>query len=216
VGERWTLLVVRELLLGPRRYSELLARLEGITTNLLAKRLQELTAAGILEKRALPAPASADAYSLTPAGRELEPAIMELARWGGHFLAEPRKDDRRDLGWALLSMKRRYRGGDGARPFVVELVAGPRRFEVIVGEPHLGVLEKSAERADLRVTSSTESAFFEAFFGAVPVEKLERKGLLRTEGDRALWLRFLTSFAPPPAGSGRGSAAKQKAVLGRA
>ncbi|HEX7668139.1 MAG TPA: helix-turn-helix domain-containing protein, partial [Polyangiaceae bacterium] len=106
VGERWTLLVVRDLLLGPRRYGDLLGSLQGITTNLLAKRLRELTAAGLLEKRKLSPPASGEVYALTEAGLELEPVVMELARWGGRLLAHPRRGDRMDIGWALLSMKR--------------------------------------------------------------------------------------------------------------
>lgn len=101
VGERWTLLIIRELLLGARRYSDLLSSLPGITTNLLADRLKELTAAGIVT----------DGYELTELGAALEPAIMELARWGGRFMDAPKKSDTVDPGWMLLSLKRRYVGG---------------------------------------------------------------------------------------------------------
>src|SRR3954466_9029782 len=83
VGERWTLLIVRNLLLGPRRYSDLLRELPGITTNLLAKRLQELESLGILERVSLPPPAATEAYALTLQGEALEPVVMELGRWGG-------------------------------------------------------------------------------------------------------------------------------------
>lgn len=101
VGERWTLLIIRELLLGTRRYSELLTALPGITTNLLADRLKELSALGLVS----------DGYELTESGAALEPAIMELARWGGRFMDAPRKNDAVDPGWMLLSLKRRYVGG---------------------------------------------------------------------------------------------------------
>ena len=155
VGERWTLLVARNLLLGPKRYSELIEGLPGITTNLLAKRLREMTAFGLIEKR------PKDLYALTQLGATLEPVIMELGRWGGRFLVDPRRDDRRNIGWALISMKRRYLGipssptderrerseppkaaggavapasrGGLRPPFVIELQAGSRRFEVTLG-----------------------------------------------------------------------------------
>jgi len=87
VGERWTLLIVRELLLGPRRYGDLLDTLEGITTNLLAKRLKEMTETGLLEKRHAEPPVAGELYTLTEAGAALEPAIMELGRWGGRSIS---------------------------------------------------------------------------------------------------------------------------------
>lgn len=104
VGERWTLLLVRELLLGRRRYSELLGALPGLTTNLLAARLRTLREQGLLRK-------ADDGYELTDAGADLEPVLMELARFGGRTLASPRRGERLDWGWALLSLKRRYLGG---------------------------------------------------------------------------------------------------------
>src|SRR2546425_8816776 len=82
IGERWTLLLVRELLLGPRRYKDLLEGLSGIGTNLLARRLKELQEAGVIEKRILPAPAGAAGHELTERGPGLEPALIPLARWG--------------------------------------------------------------------------------------------------------------------------------------
>src|SRR5689334_7180685 len=82
VGERWTLLLVRDLILGPRRYGDLLNGLPGLTTNLLASRLKEMEATGLIEKRKLPAPASSVVYQLTKPGKELEPAVMALAAWG--------------------------------------------------------------------------------------------------------------------------------------
>ena len=214
LGERWTLLIVRELLLGPRRYGDLLATLDGITTNLLAKRLQEMSAAAIVQKQALAPPASGEAYVLTESGRALEPVIMELGRWGGRFLMDPRKDDRRNIGWGLISMKRRYLG---SAPFVLELQAGSRRFEVTLGEERLGVAERAAGRADLRVIAADQEPLFDLLFKGIPAEKLEKKGLLRFEGDASFWPRFLAAFAPmKPPGSAAGSGGKEKAVLGRA
>src|SRR3954464_15345772 len=86
VGERWTLLVVRNLLLGPRRYSDLLAELPGLTTNLLAKRLQDLEAAGLVERRDGRASNGAVTYALTERGLALDPVVNELGRWGGALM----------------------------------------------------------------------------------------------------------------------------------
>ena len=89
VGERWALLVVRELLHGPKRYTDLLDHLPGIGTNILAARLKELEAGGIVEKRKLPPPAASTVYELTPTGRELRPVLYELARYGARLMGPP-------------------------------------------------------------------------------------------------------------------------------
>lgn len=194
VGERWTLLIVRDLLLGPRRYGDLLASLDGITTNLLAKRLHEMLEFGLVEKRRLPSPASAEVYALTDAGRALEPVVMELARWGGRLLEHPRRHDKRDIGWALLSMKRRYAGG---LDFIAEVSVGERAFELVLAD-RLGVEEKPSDRAVLRARADDQEVFFDVFFRGVPTRELERQGLLHIEGDRRLWSALTHAFAPPP------------------
>jgi DNA-binding HxlR family transcriptional regulator len=82
VGERWTLLILRELLTGPKRFNDLLASLPGVGTGLLGTRLGRLEEVGLIRRTLLPPPASVRAYALTEAGCELEPAILALARWG--------------------------------------------------------------------------------------------------------------------------------------
>ncbi|MCA9567916.1 MAG: helix-turn-helix transcriptional regulator, partial [Myxococcales bacterium] len=115
VGQRWTLLLVRDLLPGPRRYSDLLDALPGITTNLLADRLRELVSAGLIEKRTLPAPAGSAVYALTPRGQALEDVILALGRFGEQYLVAP-GDDRVDFRWFAVSLRRRFRSDD-PRPF---------------------------------------------------------------------------------------------------
>jgi len=85
VGERWTLLIVRDLVLGPRRFKDLLEGLPGIATNLLAQRLKEMESNGLVERVTLPPPAGSTVYQLTAKGEALEPAIMTLGRWGAQF-----------------------------------------------------------------------------------------------------------------------------------
>ncbi|GLW70558.1 hypothetical protein Kpho02_28570 [Kitasatospora phosalacinea] len=93
VGERWSLLIVRELLGGPRRYTDLHADLPGVSTDILATRLKQLEGEGLVERRRLERPANATVYELTPRGAELRPVLDALARWGGPDLGEPRPTD---------------------------------------------------------------------------------------------------------------------------
>jgi DNA-binding HxlR family transcriptional regulator len=109
VGERWSLLIVRDLLGGPQRYSDLLQRLGSIPTDMLASRLKHLEAEGIVQRSTLPPPAASKVYELTERGRDLEPVIFELSRWGGELLGEPAPDDAFHLSWLGLSLKSRFR-----------------------------------------------------------------------------------------------------------
>src|SRR5919201_1871604 len=93
VGERWSLLIVRELLHGPKRYTDLTNGLPGIGTNILAARLRELEQGGIVQKRRLPPPAASTVYELTPYGAGLKEALYALARWGERTIAPPGPDD---------------------------------------------------------------------------------------------------------------------------
>lgn len=93
VGERWALLIVRDLLVGPKRFSDLQRGLPGIPSNILTARLKELEEAGIVGRRLLPRPSGAIVYELTEAGRELEAPVISLGRWGAKRLGDPRPDE---------------------------------------------------------------------------------------------------------------------------
>jgi DNA-binding HxlR family transcriptional regulator len=105
VGERWALLVVRELLRGPRRYTDLAAGLPGIGTNILAARLRDLEAAGVVQKRKLPPPAASTVYELTEYGAELEEVVYALARWGARSLGPPKADDELYPEWGVNAFR---------------------------------------------------------------------------------------------------------------
>jgi DNA-binding HxlR family transcriptional regulator len=105
VGERWALLVVRELLKGPRRYTDLAAGLPGIGTNVLATRLRELEQAGVVHRRKLPPPAASTVYELTEYGAGLEEVIHAIARWGARSLGLPRREDDLDNEWGLSAFR---------------------------------------------------------------------------------------------------------------
>ncbi|MEM1093107.1 MAG: helix-turn-helix domain-containing protein [Bacteroidota bacterium] len=120
VGERWTLLIVRNLLLGPLRYSDLRHGLPGITTNLLAKRLKEMEAHGLIERVRRTPTARSFAYRLSERGAALEPAIHALGHWGMSEMHTVGAEDERRFEWLLVSVKRRYLGG---ATLTAELVA---------------------------------------------------------------------------------------------
>ena len=103
VGERWNLLIVRELILGPRRFRDLLDGLPGVPTNLLAARLKDLQAAGVIDKRTLPPPTDVTVYELTESGHELRPALLALRAWGSRHAPAASESDSLRPAWLLLS-----------------------------------------------------------------------------------------------------------------
>lgn len=105
IGERWSMLVVRELLDGPKRYVDLLGGLTGVSTDMLAGRLRTLEQAGVILRRTLPPPAASKVYELTPLGQELRPVVTELARWGLRLLDEQRADDVFQIHWITPSLR---------------------------------------------------------------------------------------------------------------
>ncbi|MDH5377545.1 MAG: helix-turn-helix transcriptional regulator, partial [Gammaproteobacteria bacterium] len=131
VGERWTLLIIRDLLLGPWRYSDLQSRNPGITTNLLAKRLNEMEETGLIQKQKQSSVGSPHVYELTELGRKLEPAVLALGQFGFNFMTKgPEPGDQLDPGRALLNLKKRYLGkSEGAMAF--EFINMPCAEEVI-------------------------------------------------------------------------------------
>ncbi|MFF4170420.1 winged helix-turn-helix transcriptional regulator [Streptomyces sp. NPDC001744] len=104
VGDRWTLLVVRELLAGPRRYTDLHADLPGVSTDVLAGRLKDMEATGLVTRRRLPPPAPASVYELTPRGRDLLPVLRALAAWGAPALGEPGPTDAVRAHWYAVPL----------------------------------------------------------------------------------------------------------------
>jgi DNA-binding HxlR family transcriptional regulator len=183
VGERWTLLVARELLYGPKRYTDLVDHLPGIGTNILAARLKELEAAGLVEKRKLPPPAASTVYELTPSGRELRPVLHELARYGARLMGPPPLDAL-EPGWLMHAL-------DLALSPVSP--SGTIAFRVGADEASLvdGVaVEGIVEDADVLVETDAIG-----FYNVVVNRQTEG---VRIEGDAAVLERLLDAFAPSP------------------
>lgn len=139
LGERWTLLLIRELLLGPRRFTDLMSGLPGIAPNLLSDRLRALEAEGVISRATLPPPAGARVYELTERGRRLQPALLELARWGMDPMQPPRPNEYRQPGWYAVALQAAFKA-ELARDlketyaFVVDDVAF--HLEVADGKAH--------------------------------------------------------------------------------
>src|SRR5258707_11315206 len=105
VGERWTLLIIRELLLAPMRFGDLRERLDDISPALLTDRLNALMEAGVVQRAALPAPFNAQVYELTQTGPAIQPAIRELIRWGGRFFFSMRKGENFSPGSGFVALQ---------------------------------------------------------------------------------------------------------------
>ena len=157
VGERWSLLLVRELALGPRRYRDLANGLPGIPSNVLAERLKDLQAAGVIARRTLPAPTDVTVYELTDAGRALQPALNELLDWGLRYGPKPSRDDVGQPGWALLGAT----GRPTALPdgLTCELRVGPEFFYLSSDAGKLAVRRGPAPDGDAVVTMSADTLY---------------------------------------------------------
>ncbi|MER7498131.1 winged helix-turn-helix transcriptional regulator [Streptomyces pharetrae] len=128
VGDRWTLLIVRELLAGPRRYTDLHADLPGVSTDVLASRLKDMERDGLATRRRLPPPGAAHVYELTPRGRGLLPVLQALGAWGQDRLGERQPTDAVRAHWFALPLLRAL---DGRGLVQVNLEEG--QFHLFVG-----------------------------------------------------------------------------------
>jgi DNA-binding HxlR family transcriptional regulator len=183
VGERWALLVVLELMRGPKRYTDLAEHLPGIGTNILASRLRDLEAGGIVARRTLPPPAASRVYELTEYGRALRPVIRELALWGARSLGPPTTDDELFPGWL-----------ENALDTVLAPIAPPGRFEFRVGDEVASLVDGEAhpgsvEEADVVVEGDPDGVYHMFVDHSLD--------LVTVQGDRNL-LEQLLNAAPTP------------------
>jgi DNA-binding HxlR family transcriptional regulator len=194
VGERWTLLLVRDLMLGPKRFTELQRGLDGLAPNLLAARLKEMEALGLAEKS--PAPdARGEAYALTPAGRELEPALHALGQWGFRYLAKPAPSDRKELAWGLFALKRRYRGIE--KPLLAEIRGEGRIFQYRLEGVRADLREGSHGLPEVLLQADGD-VFRALFFRGESAGALRAAGKLECGGSEAKLRAFLRAFDLKP------------------
>jgi DNA-binding HxlR family transcriptional regulator len=198
VGERWAFLVVRELLHGPKRYTDLLEGLPGIGTNILAARLRGLEEAGIVRKRQLPPPAASKVYELTEYGSELEEVFWALARWGARSLGPPGPDDELYPEWGVNAFAALFfpEAARGLAETYVLRVDGDV-FSARVEDGHMHASVGAAEDAVVEIETDMETFFSLVGGQLAPREALKRR-LVRIEGDRTAYERFFQVFSLAP------------------
>jgi len=196
VGERWALLVVRELLLGPKRFTDLKSGLPHASPNVLAQRLRDLEAAGVVRRGKLPPPAASKIYELTEWGRDLEPVIIALGRWG---VRSPTKPPDAELGVdsLILSFRTmfdpdRAEGLDAS----YELRLGEDRFRAEVAEGRLEIERGNAEQPDATVEADA-GTLAGLVYDDLELDDALSSEDLRIRGDRAMVERFLALFPLP-------------------
>ena len=191
IGDRWTLLVLRELLLGARRFSQLRADLPGLSANVLTQRLAELEERGLVRRRTLPPPASAQVYEATDWGLEAEPVIQALGRWAArsplHDPTLPLSGVSILLSFRTMIDEKRARKIDARIGFVF----GKDRYVARVRKGRIKVAQAEVEDCDA-VISAAPTTLAAVVYGGAPVD------LLGISGDRAVVERFVTLFVLPP------------------
>jgi DNA-binding HxlR family transcriptional regulator len=194
IGERWALLVVRELMLGPKRFTDLRGDLPGISANVLTQRLESLETAGIVVKRKLAPPASVQVYELTPWGYESEPIFQTLGRWAAR---SPGHDPSLPLSAVslMLSFRTMFDAGRaGDLKARIGFRMGAESYLVRIGDGELIAARDPLDDTDLTFTGPP-TMIAAAVYGGVPLEALDA---LTVEGDQALARRFTTFFPLPP------------------
>jgi DNA-binding HxlR family transcriptional regulator len=197
VGDRWALLVVRELVLGPKRFTDLRDGLPGIGPNVLSQRLKELEEAGVLRRHTLPPPAASTVYELTEWGSELEDIVMRLARWGARSPDLPREVETRPE-WVVLGLRALY-DPDGQPPATVyELrFGGDEVYWASPGDHALTLGRGRAANPDATLELSPEALAGLVRGELTPAAAL-RSGAVKIEGDRKAYDRFPSLFRFPP------------------
>lgn len=197
IGERWALLIVRELLAGPRRYTDLHADLPGVSTDVLASRLKELERDELVVRRRLPAPAAAVVYDLTERGRGLWSVLAGLADWGAPLLAEPRPTDAVRAHWAAIPLLNLL----PVVPGVLEVHLDEGVFHLQLGGRAGSYADGPAERPDARLTLVTAVAR-DLFASRAALSEALTDGRAKLEGDEVLVKALSESrFEKSPAGS---------------
>ncbi|MGQ0841192.1 winged helix-turn-helix transcriptional regulator [Actinokineospora sp.] len=195
VGERWSLLVVRELLFGPKRFTDLRLGLPTASQNVLSHRLSELTAAGVVRRTRLEPPAGVWVYELTERGRDLEPVLVQLGRWGSRAPITSSGD--LGLGALLLALKTTFDpAAAGDLRATVDLRLDGTRFRAEVADGVVELVRGSADRSDTVI--DTDAATFRSLvFGGRPLADATSRGIVRVEGDGQVAERFLALFPRP-------------------
>jgi DNA-binding HxlR family transcriptional regulator len=196
LGERWALMTVRELLLGPKRFTDLRQGLPHASPNILTMRLRDLEQHGIVRKRKLPPPAASQVYELTERGHEIAPILDALGTWGSR-LPLPGPDATMSFDAHILSFRTLFdpalAEGFEAR---IQLRLGERRFRAVVAQGWFEIAEGELAETDAVITSDAGTVLAVAH-GRAGLAEAEAAGTLEISGDRAVAERFLSLFPLP-------------------
>jgi DNA-binding HxlR family transcriptional regulator len=197
VGERWAMLIVRDLLVSPKRFTDLHRGLPGIPTNVLTARLKELEQAGVIRRRVLPRPAGSIIYELTAYGMELDDVVIHLGRWGAKALGEPRREEIVTADSLVMAMRTTFRS-KAARGTRVsyELRLGEIIIHVRIDGAKLEVAEGPLPGADLIIEAGPGIKALMA--GEMPPAEAIANGSVRLTGDPSLLTRFAEIFRIEP------------------
>lgn len=196
IGERWTLLIVRDLTFGPRRYTDLLNSLRGIGTNLLASRLKVLEEADIIQQKQLPPPAASSVYELTAHGQALIPIIQSIARWGIRYMQLPPPEDHYlatvPTMNAINLMFNPSKASD--LDMVCEVHSDDEIFHVIIRDCEINLVSGSATNPDL-VLQVEYKSFLLMLNGILPLQAVQQMGDLQImQGTSDLLDSFMATF----------------------
>jgi DNA-binding HxlR family transcriptional regulator len=188
VGDRWALLVVRELLLGPRRFTDLQDGLPGVGTNVLSTRLRDLEAEGIIERTVVPSPTPAVLYELTDDGRDLKPVVQAFSRWGARRLTRAGADDAVKPQWFVLSLAANMPRErlDAGTSYLLDI--DDELFTVRVGEHDLVATDATDDAPTATITGKLRD-----FFGASKGDKRAAQRLA-TAGDRSAGRKLVAAL----------------------
>lgn len=195
VGERWALLVIRELLLGPKRFTDLRAGLAHASPNVLAQRLRELEGDGIVRRRKLGPPAGSWVYELTDWGRELEPVILSLGRWGARSPFRPRAEVGVDA--VLIALKALFdpdAAGDLDARYALHI--GDDRYSAQVTEGRIDV-SRGEEREPDATIDTDHATFTSLLTKALNIDEAARKGRVKLTGDKKAVSRLFDAIHLP-------------------
>lgn len=193
VGERWALLVLRDLFVGPKRFTDLQRGLPGIPSNILTARLKELEESGLVQRRVMPRPPGGVAYDLTEAARELEPAVVELSRWGAKRLGEPRLDEVVTEDSMVMALRTTFRSEAAARlKAKYELRMGDVLIHAIVRDGTVQVGKGSIEDPDLIIEAGPGLRAIMA--QEISADEALKAKIVRISGNRKLFAPFARMF----------------------